>query len=983
MLAALVLRANQVVPADALVEAIWDGQAPDTAASVLRLLRHRDPARPARSPAPHAQPSGYQLVVEPGEIDAIRFEGLLTDGRRALAEGYARLARALCQRGLALWRGPALLDLTSLPFARDEGARLDELRLACLETRLDAELRLGRHAEALSELEGLVAEHPLRERLRALLVLALYRSGRQADALASHATGGDVLVEELGLEPGPELRDLRRGSCPMTVARPAVPDRGPAALVPAPPTPTIGRERALAAVRAGAARPGGRLVTLVGPGGIGKTRLGLETARRSAASSPTARSSWSSPPRRAGPAAARHRPRARACASADAVGDQLVEHLAGARAAAGARQPRAPRGRRRPAPGAARRRRRASTCSRRAGACCGSPPSGWSRSRRSTAAPRSSSSAARRRRSVGGGDRRRPGRARAALRAARGPPLAIELAAPWLRTLPPAELSSGSSTRLEVMRRGRRDAPERHRTMRAAIGWSVDLLEPGAAVSCSGALAVFSGGFATDAALAVGDGATVEQLDALVDASVVHSRGGRHRLLEVVREYASELPAADEGARARHAAPLRRAGRARRARADERRPGPLVRAARARARQPARRARLAAGTADPAPRAAAGRLAGALLVRTRVCRRGPRAAAGRGRASPDAPATRRRSEGPSRGLRPRAPTGRLRAGPVPRRAGAARSPARSERPARGAQPEQPRSDPARPGRARAGRRARSTRHRRRPSARRRASRRPGQQQPRRRRAHAGRPRDGRGAQFEQSLAILRAEDDVANVARALFNLGAVAAEQGRTTTPGPARREHRAVRAVDDSEDVAWCLIALAAVGPKRAARWRDAALLVGPRGAARPPRSVDEAVRARPPRADARAPRGRDGAGRTRRGPVGGEPSPHGLGGAARSKRRRSGRLVETPLQFQVPVKATPFFPGTTPCARSTRLEQVRADQLVPARESLVTEPVCEPSTVRSMYASPAFPLTPSTSVPTDRNRVLPFVSQNPWWNV
>jgi len=181
LLAALALRANQVVPADSLVEAIWHGEAPDTAASVLRSY-----VTAARRALPEARllthPSGYQLVVEPEEIDAVRFERMLADGRRALADDHPRLARALCRRGLALWRGPALLDLASHPFARDEGARLDELRLACLEIRLEAELRLGRHAEALTELEGLVAEHPLRERLRALLVLALYRSGRQADA---------------------------------------------------------------------------------------------------------------------------------------------------------------------------------------------------------------------------------------------------------------------------------------------------------------------------------------------------------------------------------------------------------------------------------------------------------------------------------------------------------------------------------------------------------------------------------------------------------------------------------------------------------------------------------------------------------------------------------------------------------------------------------------------------------------------------------
>ena len=214
------------------------------------------------------------------------------------ADGHARLARALCQRGLTLWHGPALLDLASHPFARDEGARLDELRLACLETRLDAELRLGRHADALAELERLVAEHPLRERLRALLVLALYRSGRQADALACHADGRRVLVDELGLEPGPELRDLQARILAHD------PSLAPPAEEEAPPRlgarAADGHDRPRRRAGRGPPRAARRAAGVSSPwsGPAGSARPGSRSRRpaRSGRSSPTGRCSWTPRP---------------------------------------------------------------------------------------------------------------------------------------------------------------------------------------------------------------------------------------------------------------------------------------------------------------------------------------------------------------------------------------------------------------------------------------------------------------------------------------------------------------------------------------------------------------------------------------------------------------------------------------------------------------------------------------------------------------
>src|SRR6266511_5767172 len=139
-----------------------------------------------------------------------RFERLAAEGRAALSAGKTARARDLLGEELVLWRGHALADLAEARFAQPEAARLEELRLTAFEDRIEADLSLGRHAELVGELEALSAQHPYRERLRAQLMLALYRSGRQADALALYQETRRLLVEELGIEPGPELQDLHR-----------------------------------------------------------------------------------------------------------------------------------------------------------------------------------------------------------------------------------------------------------------------------------------------------------------------------------------------------------------------------------------------------------------------------------------------------------------------------------------------------------------------------------------------------------------------------------------------------------------------------------------------------------------------------------------------------------------------------------------------------------------------------------------------------
>ena len=151
---------------------------------------------------------GYVLSLEPDQLDALRFERLLADGRRALADGDAELAAASLGDALRLWRGPALADLSYEEFVQGEIARLEELRLSALEERIEADLALGRHAELIGELEGLVAAEPFRERLRRQQMLALYRAGRQAEALAAYRDARQALVGGLGIEPGRELQEL-------------------------------------------------------------------------------------------------------------------------------------------------------------------------------------------------------------------------------------------------------------------------------------------------------------------------------------------------------------------------------------------------------------------------------------------------------------------------------------------------------------------------------------------------------------------------------------------------------------------------------------------------------------------------------------------------------------------------------------------------------------------------------------------------------
>ena len=207
LLALLVGARGALVPLDRIVDELWEAGAPRHARKAVQVVASR--LRSALDDGMlRSECGGYRLRVPPGALDADRFEALLGRGAAALAGGRAPEAASILGRALALWRGPALADVAGERFAQPEIARLEELRLACLGARIDADLACGRHAALLGELDALVRAHPLHEGLRAQQMLALYRAGRQAEALAAYRSAYAMLAGELGVAPSPPLRGL-------------------------------------------------------------------------------------------------------------------------------------------------------------------------------------------------------------------------------------------------------------------------------------------------------------------------------------------------------------------------------------------------------------------------------------------------------------------------------------------------------------------------------------------------------------------------------------------------------------------------------------------------------------------------------------------------------------------------------------------------------------------------------------------------------
>ncbi|HEV3294802.1 MAG TPA: BTAD domain-containing putative transcriptional regulator, partial [Streptosporangiaceae bacterium] len=288
MLAALLLSAGEVVRAGVLAEALWDADPPPNAAAAMRtyVMRLRHALGPAGVRVV-ARPGGWAVQLGgPAELDLAEAEELWAAARAAAGAGDWQRASSLLGQALGMWRGEPLVDVPSAALARRDAGRLGELRSQLTEARIDADLRLGRHGVLVPELQRLAAEHPLREHVWVQLMLACYRSGRQAAALAAYADARAILAGELGVEPGPELRELHRqvlaADPALTADLPGdvvVGERAGVFQLPAAPADFTGRaadcERIVGAVAAGGDQPGVPVVAICGPPGIGKTTLAL------------------------------------------------------------------------------------------------------------------------------------------------------------------------------------------------------------------------------------------------------------------------------------------------------------------------------------------------------------------------------------------------------------------------------------------------------------------------------------------------------------------------------------------------------------------------------------------------------------------------------------------------------------------------------------------------------------------------------------
>jgi predicted ATPase/DNA-binding SARP family transcriptional activator len=561
LLALLLCYANRVVSRDELIEELLGDQPRESVERMLRVQISRLRQVLGGGDGPPrlvARPPGYLLRVQDGELDLQVYEQRVAAGRRALEQGDPGAAAALLGAAQALWRGRPLADLEFEPFARFEIQRLQELRLLTAEDRIEAELALGHHGALCPELGQLVAEHPLRERFRRQLMLALYRSGRQADALAVFHDIRRMLDAELGIEPGEELRRLERAVLRQEVLG-AAPRRARHNL-PVRLTSFVGRERELAALEGLLSEA--RMVTLTGVGGAGKTRLAVEFA--AAAVERFGDGVWLAD--LAGIADAELVPsvvmealgvrQSGEVAVLEALCDRLrsvelllvldnCEHLLGAcadlavtllgscpgvRVLATSREPLGVPGEAvHPVPPLA----------------VPAEPAGEHAIAASAAVrlfvDRGTSAAA------GPGGLAAPVEVVARIcRELDGLPLAIELAAARTSVLSAEEIEAHLADKFRFLGWRRPVADPRHQTLKAAIGWSYDLLsEEERRVFCE--LSAFAGGFTLAAVAAVccgGDQASaLDLVDQLAAKSLLIAEpaagGTRYRLLETIRQYAA------------------------------------------------------------------------------------------------------------------------------------------------------------------------------------------------------------------------------------------------------------------------------------------------------------------------------------------------------------------------------------------------------------------------------------------------------------
>jgi predicted ATPase/DNA-binding SARP family transcriptional activator len=570
LLAVLLLNANRVVSRDRIVEAIWGDDPPKSATNAVQVAVHGLRKVLGRERL-ETRGLGYRLEVRPGELDLDR----LVASSNGAGDADPAVAARTIREALSLFRGDPLVDLDT-PFFDLERERIGELRLTALERRLDADLELGRAADVVPELESLIAEHPYRERLRAQLMLALYRSGRQADALETYRQARQTLVDELGVEPSKHLQDLQAAILRQDPALDGVAPRAARAQVlPSPPQPILGRSLDVAAVTALVRTPSTRLVTLTGPGGTGKTRLALEAAHLLASDFPGSVFLVDlSPIRDAGLVASTIAHATGVSTDADVdLAERIAAAVAGretlfvmdnfehvleaapfvARLLAEVPELRVLATSREPLRIGAEQEYRVPPLAL--------PPPGAKEPEKVLEAPSGALFVARAR-AVQPDFELTMENAEAVAdicHALDGMPLAIELAAARARLLSTSELRDRIEDRLGLLADGPRDLPARQRTLRSTIDWSYDLLAE-SEQSLLARLAVFAGGWTLDAAEQVCD-AGISELGSLVEKSLVRSRpephaGTRFSMLEMVREYALERLTAsgDLGAvRDRHA----------------------------------------------------------------------------------------------------------------------------------------------------------------------------------------------------------------------------------------------------------------------------------------------------------------------------------------------------------------------------------------------------------------------------------------------
>ena len=538
LLALLLFHANEVVSTDRLIDGIWGDEPPASAPGALQVHVH-SLRRALGADRIVTRPPGYVLRVEPGELDLDRFERLAAEGDPAAA--------------LALWRGPALGDVANERFAQAESARLDEVRLAALEARIALDLDGGRHAEVVGELDALVSAHPHRERFQAQRMLALYRSGRQADALAAYRQARAAL-DELGLEPSAELRALERrilAHDPLLApaSEPARPTEASAQLV--------GRDLDVTTIVALLARGPARLVTITGPGGVGKTSVARVVAEQVGAAGFVELASVEDPAAVAGelaraldPDADATRPPLDVAVEALAGGPRTLaldnlEHLEGAPALVAELLDRVPHLRvlatsRRPLRVSPEREYRLAPLElpapvdRTVDALAGIPSVALYVERAARLVP---------------GFALTETNAAAVARICRlvdGLPLGVELAAARIRVLGPEQTARRLGEGIALLRRAAPAVPERQQSVRAALDWSYRLLEDRER-RCFRALGVLAGGGALDLVEALcPDVDAADTLETLIDASLVEHEADddgepRFSLLRPIREYALEL----------------------------------------------------------------------------------------------------------------------------------------------------------------------------------------------------------------------------------------------------------------------------------------------------------------------------------------------------------------------------------------------------------------------------------------------------------